>query len=224
MSGSESEAGPAAGSRGNNLRLKKANPQLVTTKKPSPSPTRRQSQPAPPVTSAAPMPVPVAVRRASTSANGNNGMNGRPQNVYPSPSGDPASASSSNLGGSPRHLRSTSVQPRSSTDLDLSPSSEFPSKPFRAQQKSDFTPLTPVSRIQMGGGGAPDRPLDRPTLVRPGRTSLQHDHPATNNLTNNGGNYLANAAAAHRMSQPDLTMLGSANRYVHICLVLRSDT
>ena len=39
----------------------------------------------------------------------------------------------------------------------------------------EFTPLTPVSRIQIGGGGAPDRPLDRPTLVRPARTSLQHD-------------------------------------------------
>ena len=41
----------------------------------------------------------------------------------------------------------------------------------------EFTPLTPVSRIQIGGGGAPDRPLDRPTLVRPTRTSLQHDSP-----------------------------------------------
>ena len=39
--------------------------------------------------------------------------------------------------------------------------------------RPDFTPLTPVSRIQIGGSNGADRPLDRPTLVRPTRTSLQ---------------------------------------------------
>lgn len=39
----------------------------------------------------------------------------------------------------------------------------------------DFTPLTPVSRIQIGGSTQPDRPLDRPTLVRPNRMNSQ-DH------------------------------------------------
>ena len=38
----------------------------------------------------------------------------------------------------------------------------------------DFTPLTPVSRIQIGGNNGTDRPLDRPTLVRPNRTSLHN--------------------------------------------------
>ena len=95
-----------------------------------------------------------------------------------------------------RNQRSTSVQPRSSNDLvmnpgDASPPTQDIHHSQRAQSLSrtttttaaatatssnSFTALTPVSRIQIGGSqGPPDRPLDRPTLVRPNRTSLQHE-------------------------------------------------
>lgn len=55
-----------------------------------------------------------------------------------------------------------------------------------------------MSRIQIGGSGASDRPLDRPVAVRPARTSLQHHDPAA------VYDPLAQQRAQLRMSQPNL--------------------
>lgn len=220
MSGSESEtaapaAAAAASSRPSHLRLQKqvANKNM---KKVSPSPTRRSSQP-------------IRLRKASTNSNSRSSPPAaRPTSVY-------NDAPSSPIAMAPRNQRATSVQPRSSSDLnytgDISPThgehSSLSSSSSssgggggrssslnRRQQLPEFTPLTPVSRIQIGGGGGGghDRPLDRPAVVRPGRSSLQHEtgayhhhqHQQQHPEFHSG---MRASAPASRMSQSDLTVL-----------------
>ena len=88
----------------------------------------------------------------------------------------------------------------------------------RRQTQPEFTPLTPVSRIHIssdGGGGS--RPLDRPAVVRPSRSSLQHDagmyhHHQQQFQQQQLHHYpelsgMRASAPASRLSQPDLSML-----------------
>ncbi len=206
VSGSESESA----SRPQHLRLQK---QVAskTMKKPSPSPTRRSSNP-------------VRMRKASAGGGGTP-TSARPTSVYNDSPSSPLSMA--------RHQRATSVQPRSSTtDIhylggDVSPphgehsslSSSSSSSGggrssslTRRQAQPEFTPLTPVSRIQIGGGGSAglDRPMDRPAIVRPSRTSLQHEagayhhHQQHPDVQHHG---MRASAPISRLSQPDLSML-----------------
>ena len=81
---------------------------------------------------------------------------------------------------------------------------------------NQFTHLTPVSRIQIGAAGG-DRPLDKPTLVRPARTSLQHEPQAYHHQAYPAPPPDAHAytppsvmeqiRASNRLSQPDLTSM-----------------
>ncbi len=235
-SGSESEnnlvaaastaaAAAPPGGRPSNLRLSKRAPGVASSAKQiSPSPTRRSSQPAmsggnnggygsSPELGNAPQTGfgnrlgngPVRVRRTST--NSTNSAP-RPVSVYDQQQTLQPQQHQGQLSSSPtsRYQRSTSVQPRSSGELNQSANGGDVSPPIRDQPHhhhnggraqsvtrqpppAGFTPLTPVSRIQIGGGDSPssastssasttDRPLDRPTLVRPSRTSLQHDSPS----------------------------------------------
>ncbi len=162
------------------------------------SPELANMAPVSSASSSAPLRGPVRVRRTST-----NSSNARPVSVYDQQQMSQQAAQQNN-----RYQRATSVQPRSAADLDSRSSAnggggDSPPirDPYHTRAHSvsrqpppqpvngvGFTPLTPVSRIQIGGGGsldgggvpspapANDRPLDRPTIVRPNRTSLQHEH------------------------------------------------
>ena len=128
MSGSEGESSslllvPNPSSkprRPSELRLKHQRNGIVQNKKPSPSPTRRSSQPAistsPTEQNVTSLNGRVRLRRSSNSSSTSAAAtpHQRPLSVYDTPS-SPTVASSPPA----RHQRSTSVQPRSATDLDF---------------------------------------------------------------------------------------------------------
>lgn len=240
MSGSESES---SNSRPSHIRLQRqvadanSNPLNLAKKgmkkQPSPSPTRRSSHP-------------VRMRKTSTNSASNGGSSSptsnssQPQPLRPSSVYHESAASSSSPVAAQRNQRATSVQPRSSSDLnyatatlsggDISPThgdhsslssssssgGRSSSLNRRGQTQPEFTPLTPVSRIQIGPDGQSGRPLDRPAQVRPGRSSLQHDagmyHQQHLQQQQQPQHYadlsgMRASAPASRLSQPDLSML-----------------
>jgi len=116
----------------------------------------------------------------------------RPTSVYEATASSPPT----------RIARAASVQPRSATELSSPSSSSPPTRDSRAASAARTTPngsimppAAAVSRVQIGGGGGFDRPLDRPTVVRPTRVSLQEE----NNIE-----YYDNTPTAYHQRQQQL--------------------
>lgn len=202
---------------------------LRNQKKPSPSPTRRTSQSgmhSSHIYGSSPdvnritngnnnSTGNVRIRRTSNSS----GNSTRPMSVYESSnlSHSPSAPQFQNGNSPTRHQRSTSVQPRSAHELDFpgdtSPTSEHFSRASSVSRHVTRVEPSQVSRVQINGNGV-DRPLERPTVVRPTRSSLQHDMPQQyppNAHVYTPPSMMEQVRAANRLSQPDLTSLSYTN-------------
>lgn len=126
----------------------------------SPSPTRRASQPS--LQTSSPEPSTrtqnVRMRRISNTSSGP-----RPTSYYDGGANSPPGSSNAAAGSPTRYSRASSVQPRSAAELDYRnggdvspPTSDLAHHRAHSLNRSttnlnrpDFTPLTPVSRIQV---------------------------------------------------------------------------